>query len=165
MRSVTTKFFLFLYIFFSETVYSQDNSFTRRETIPLLAWDPYGWNITHDKWIPEDVFKANVDWFAKEFVPYGYSIIRAAAWAGTDSATMNEYGYRSRYRAAWKNDWKYWVDYLNKHKLKMVIYQWDIAAVKQDHIDKGVIIEGTNIPIASIADASKPIPWGKGVVC
>lgn len=39
-----------------------------------LYWCTYEKQFTENTFMPEERFKENIDWVAKEFVPYGYEM-------------------------------------------------------------------------------------------
>ena len=45
-----------------------------KKTGPLY-WCTYEHQFTENTFMPEERFKENIDWMAKEFVPYGYEMV------------------------------------------------------------------------------------------
>ena len=45
-----------------------------KKTGPLY-WCTYEKQFTENTFMPEERFKENIDWVAKEFVPYGYEMV------------------------------------------------------------------------------------------
>ena len=77
-----------------------------KKTGPLY-WCTYEKQFTENTFMPEERFKENIDWVAKEFVPYGYEMVCTDGWI-EDSFCINENGYLTRHHDSWKHDWKYW---------------------------------------------------------
>lgn len=118
-----------------------------------LYWCTYEKQFTENTFMPEERFKENIDWVAKEFVPYGYEMVCTDGWI-EDSFCINENGYLTRHHDSWKHDWKYWADYLNERGMALGVYYnptWiSPAAVK----NKEILVKGTNIPVREITDLS-----------
>lgn len=123
-----------------------------KKTGPLY-WCTYEHQFTQNTFMPEERFKENIDWMAKEFVPYGYEMICTDGWI-EDSFCINENGYLTRHHDSWKHDWKYWADYLKERKMALGVYYnpaWiSPAAVKNEKI----LVKGTKIPVRNITDLS-----------
>ena len=102
-----------------------------------LYWCTYEKQFTENTFMPEERFKENIDWVAKEFVPYGYEMVCTDGWI-EDSFCINENGYLTRHHDSWKHDWKYWADYLNERGMALGVYYnptWiSPAAVKNKEI-------------------------------
>ena len=45
-----------------------------------LYWCTYEKQFTENTFMPEERFKENIDWVAKEFVPYGYEMVCTDGW-------------------------------------------------------------------------------------
>ena len=86
-----------------------------------LYWCTYEKQFTENTFMPEERFKENIDWVAKEFVPYGYEMVCTDGWI-EDSFCINENGYLTRHHDSWKHDWKYWADYLNERGMALGVY-------------------------------------------
>ena len=118
-----------------------------------LYWCTYEKQFTENTFMPEERFKENIDWVAKEFVPYGYEMVCTDGWI-EDSFCINENGYLTRHHDSWKHDWKYWADYLNERGMALGVYYnptWiSPAAVK----NKEILVKGTNVPVREITDLS-----------
>ena len=54
-----------------------------------LYWCTYEKQFTENTFMPEERFKENIDWVAKEFVPYGYEMVCTDGWI-EDSFCINE---------------------------------------------------------------------------
>ena len=80
-----------------------------------LYWCTYEKQFTENTFMPEERFKENIDWVAKEFVPYGYEMVCTDGWI-EDSFCINENGYLTLHHDSSKHDWKYWADYLNERE-------------------------------------------------
>ena len=86
-----------------------------------LYWCTYEKQFTENTFMPEERFKENIDWVAKEFVPYGYEMVCTDGWI-EDSFCINENGYLTRHHDSWKHDWKYWADYLNERGMALGVF-------------------------------------------
>ena len=69
-----------------------------------LYWCTYEKQFTENTFMPEERFKENIDWVAKEFVPYGYEMVCTDGWI-EDSFCISENGYLTRHHDSWKHDW------------------------------------------------------------
>src|SRR5580704_1487058 len=45
-----------------------------------LYWSTYGYSNSLNTQIPEAVWKANIDWIAKDLAPYGYQMVCTDGW-------------------------------------------------------------------------------------
>ncbi|MCI5650321.1 MAG: hypothetical protein MR332_13030 [Fusicatenibacter sp.] len=123
-----------------------------KKTGPLY-WCTYEHQFTRNTYMPEDRFKANIDWMAKEFAPYGYEMVCTDGWI-EDSFCINENGYLTRHHDSWKHDWKYWAEYLNERGMALGVYYnptWISPAAVQD---EKITVKGTDIPVREITDLS-----------
>jgi alpha-glucosidase len=116
---------------------------------PPLYWTPYEYNYTHDDFIPEQVFKANVDWVASRLAPFGYDSVVTDGWIYGDTA-INADGYITKYSNAWTHDFAYWSGYCASHGLKLGVY-FNPLWILQSAYEQNGKVQGTSIPIQSIA--------------
>ncbi|MCX7774013.1 MAG: hypothetical protein N2376_12965 [Clostridia bacterium] len=86
-----------------------------------LYWCTYEYQFTNNSYMPEDRWKANIDWIADSFLQYGYDMACTDGWI-EKSTKVNENGYILSHNDTWEHDWKYWSDYLNKKGMKLGVY-------------------------------------------
>ncbi|MER6434165.1 hypothetical protein ABT272_41795 [Streptomyces sp900105245] len=94
--------------------------FTRSGVGPLY-WNIYGWSFPHNAAIPEDEWKANIDWLARDLAPHGYTMACTDGWIEGSSRTT-EHGYVTSYNDAWTHDWAYWAGYLARRGMELGVY-------------------------------------------
>lgn len=78
--------------------------------------------------IPENIWKANIDWVSENLLPYGYNIICIDGWG--DDASINENGYRIKHASGvgesgdinWEHDYAYWSQYVQGKGMTLGIY-------------------------------------------
>ncbi|WP_410512796.1 CBM35 domain-containing protein [Paenibacillus sp. BR2-3] len=99
---------------------ARDSKSTRQGSGPMywMAYEnPYTTNVA----IPEDRWKANVDWVADKFLPYGYDMVSLDGWIeGSTQTTPN--GYVLKHSDNWQNTWKQTGDYAASKGLKFGVY-------------------------------------------
>src|SRR6478672_10601917 len=78
---------------------SRNSPWTRSGPGPLY-WNIYGWSFPHNAPIPEEEWKANIDWLASEFAPSGYDMACTDGWIEGSSRTT-EHGYITSYNDSW----------------------------------------------------------------
>ena len=64
----------------------------RRRGPGPLYWSTYGYNNSTNAAMPEELWKANVDWVAETFAPYGYRMVCTDGWLNT-TTKVTEHGY------------------------------------------------------------------------
>ncbi|WP_326599187.1 hypothetical protein [Streptomyces sp. NBC_01803] len=101
-------------------VASRNSVFSRRGAGPRY-WSIYGWSFPHNAPIPEDEWKANVDWLAAEFAPYGYTMPCTDGWIEASSRT-NDNGYIVTYNDGWQHDWAWWAEYIRGKGMDLGVY-------------------------------------------
>ena len=116
---------------------------------PPLYWTPYEYNFVHNDFVPEAVWKANIDWVASRFASFGYDMAVTDGWIYGDSA-VNENGYITKYNNAWKHDFAYWSAYCAHLGIKLGIY-YNPLWVQQSAYDQNGKVKGTNYRIQDIA--------------
>jgi hypothetical protein len=70
---------------------SRNSVFPRSGAGPLY-WNIYGWSFPHIAAIPEDEWKADIDWLARDLAPHGYTMACTDGWIEGSSHTT-EHGY------------------------------------------------------------------------
>lgn len=121
-----------------------------KKTGPLY-WCTYEHQFLNNTFMPEDRFKANVDWIAEKFVPYGYEMICTDGWI-EDSFCLNENGYLMRHHDSWEHDWKYWSEYCNARGLALGVYYNPLWISPKAVNDLSYKVIGTDIPVHDITD-------------
>lgn len=120
-----------------------------------LYWSPYEYNYEKNNYMPEEEWKANIDWVAENLKSYGYTLVSTDGWMTEHALSVcNEYGYITRASAHWNHDYAYWADYCRSKGLQLGIYgnpMW----VPREAAEAGLKIKGTNIPIANIVDMNE----------
>ncbi|GKX29449.1 hypothetical protein SH1V18_19290 [Vallitalea longa] len=101
-------------------VEARESETTNKGTGPLY-WITYEHQYVNDCPMPEDRWKANVDWIASDFRDYGYTMVCTDGWI-EQSQKINENGYVISHNDSWQGDWTYWVEYCNNKGLDMGIY-------------------------------------------
>ena len=99
---------------------SRNSTWTRSGPGPLY-WNIYGWSFPHNAPIPEDEWKANIDWLASDFAPSGYEMACTDGWIEGSSRTT-EHGYITSYNDSWTHDWAYWAAYLAAREMTLGVY-------------------------------------------
>ena len=99
---------------------SRNSPWTRSGPGPLY-WNIYGWSFPHNAPIPEDEWKANIDWLATDFAPSGYTMACTDGWIEGSSRTT-EHGYIISYNDSWTHDWAYWAAYLAQRRMTLGVY-------------------------------------------
>jgi alpha-glucosidase (family GH31 glycosyl hydrolase) len=78
---------------------ARDSEFTRQGAGPMY-WISYEHQFTNDTFMPEGRWKANIDWMATNFKPYGYDMVSTDGWI--EGATMlNRNGYILAHNDSW----------------------------------------------------------------
>ncbi|MDP4094083.1 MAG: carbohydrate binding domain-containing protein [Bacillota bacterium] len=134
-------------------VYARDSVYTQNGTGPLY-WTPYEYNLQYNQFMPENVWKTNVDWFAANFQPYGYDTVCTDGWGDPTNCPHNQYGYQNKRSSQWVNGYSYWSNYLNSLGLKFGLYLNPLWIPKSVYDDPNAIVEGTNIPIRNICNTN-----------
>lgn len=78
--------------------------------------------------IPENIWKENIDWVARNLQPYGYNIICIDGWG--DDFSYNENGYRTKHASGrgesgavnWEHDYAWWSEYIQSKGMSLGIY-------------------------------------------
>jgi hypothetical protein len=125
------------------------NSLRVRNGRPGLQWTTYGYNQPHNANIPEDVWKADVDWFIKEFGPYGYDTIATDGWIES-SQRITRNGYIISQNDEWTHDFSYWVSYLAQRGFTLSLYYNPFWITESARADRSVRVVGR--PDIAVAD-------------
>lgn len=110
-----------LFVSLSATnVQARESETTNKGSGPLY-WITYEHQYVNDCPMPEERWKANVDWVAANFKDYGYTMVCTDGWI-EQSQNITDNGYVISHNDEWQGDWAYWVNYCNNKGLDMGIY-------------------------------------------
>jgi hypothetical protein len=123
-----------------------------------LYWSTYGYSNATNVQIPESVWKANVDWIAKELAPYGYRMACTDGWIDADQS-VTSHGYIKTLNG-WEHDWAWWADYLNARDMQLGIYYNPLWVTKSAVSDRSIRVAGR--PDVAVADIVNPDDWFDG---
>lgn len=115
-----------------------------------MYWIGYESPFQDDSYLTEDRWDSNVDWMAKNFVPYGYNMMSTDGWI-EGGQEIDQNGYVTKYNPSWKKGWKDMADQLATKGMKLGVYYdplWMTAAA----YNSDDLIEGTNIPVKSLVN-------------
>ncbi|HEY0947495.1 MAG TPA: RICIN domain-containing protein [Opitutaceae bacterium] len=121
-----------------------------------LYWNPYEYNYVTDGYIPESVWSANTDWFEANLKPHGYSMICIDGWG--DDSNYNEHGYRTTHSSTWTHDYAWWSAELQSRGMTLGIYNNPLW-INVGAANAGVLIKGTNIPLATLIEPTENALW------
>lgn len=121
--------FYILFLFVVSSIQAQRPDFSAP-----LYWSVYEYcytasgNQMNGGAIPEDVWKANIDWVAENLKPYGYNIICIDGWG--DDNSFNENGYRTKHASGqgesgsvnWQHDYAWWSEYIQSKGMTLGMY-------------------------------------------
>ena len=118
-----------------------------------LYWSTYHYEEVNNVIIPEDVWKANVDWVAETFRDYGYTMVCTDGWIdNTQQITPN--GYIVSQADDWTHDWAWWANYLQGIGLQLGIYYNPLWATLSAVSDPSVTVVGRpDVKVADIVNA------------
>lgn len=126
-----------------------------------LYWDVYENNFVKEKagvsdnYISEEEWLANINWVDKNLKQHGYNMICIDGWGDQD---YNQYGYRTKHSHAWKHDYAWWSDELQKRGMTLGIYDeplWvNVAAA-----NAGIKVKGTDIPLSTLINKNEGAMW------
>jgi hypothetical protein len=117
-----------------------------------LYWNPYEYNVTTDNYTPEKVWSDNIDWVEKNLKPFGYDMVCIDGWGDDERYTVN--GYRVTHSSKWEHDYAWWSKELQKRGMRLGMYNTPLWVNRQAAKD-GLLVKGTQIPLASIIDTSE----------
>lgn len=135
--------------------------------MPPLYWSVYEYHIlrqqasdrtpddpgtTEENYIPESVFRANIDWVEANLKPYGYDMVAIDGWG--DTFTLSEHGYRASHSQHWEHDYAWWSQYLRSRGMRLGMYANPMAILVPAE-DKETKIVGTDILVSSLIDTSE----------
>lgn len=157
-KSFINLFGLFSLLLLTLGSYAQTNKSPSKAP---LYWSPYEYcyivsNNGMDGYIPEDVWKANIDWLNDNLKLFGYNMVSIDGWG--DDSNFNENGYRTKHSSYWKHDYAWWSGYLQKRGMELGIYNNPLW-VNLRAASEGKLIKGTNIPIENIVNRNEPAKW------
>ncbi len=118
-----------------------------------LYWSTYGVEFSTNTLIPEDVFKANVDWVAATFRDSGYRMVCTDGWID-NTQRITPHGYIVSQADDWVHDWAWWADYLKAHGLQLGVYYNPLWATRSAVTNPAVTVVGR--PDVAVADIVNP---------
>ncbi len=118
-----------------------------------LYWSTYGYEFFNNTLIPEDVWKANVDWVAATFRDYGYTMVCTDGWID-DTQRITPHGYIMSQADDWVHDWAWWAKYLAAKGLELGIYYNPLWATRSAVTNSSVTVIGR--PDIKVADIVNP---------
>ena len=118
-----------------------------------LYWSTYGYEELENKLIPEDVWKANVDWVAETFRDFGYTMVCTDGWID-HTQRITPHGYIVSQADNWDHDWAWWVDYLRTKGLQLGVYWNPLWATRSAVTNPSVTVIGR--PDVKVADIVNP---------
>lgn len=121
-----------------------------------LYWSVYEYCYTTDGYIPEDVWKTNIDWVETNLKPYGYNMVCIDGWG--DDFKYNTDGYRITHSSKWANDYAYWAKYLQSRGMNLGMYNNPLW-VNKEAAKAGLKVKGTTIPLMDIIDTTENALW------
>jgi alpha-glucosidase len=117
-----------------------------------LYWSTYGYEFSKNVLIPEDVWKANVDWIAANFRDYGYTMVCTDGWID-DTQRITPNGYILSQADDWVHDWSWWVEYLKSKGLELGVYYNPLWATLSAVSNPSVTVVGRpDVRVADIVD-------------
>lgn len=150
---------LFLFSIGTGPVLAQEDSFLLRGTGPKY-WIAYEYCFETNIPIPEDRWKANIDWMEANFKPYGYDMVSNDGWIEA-AQTVNEQGYITKYNDQWEHGFGYWANYLKERDMKMGVYYNPMWMTKAA-FDQNVTVGGTTHKAQDIVGPisfNEPLYW------
>jgi archaellum component FlaG (FlaF/FlaG flagellin family) len=135
-------------LFVISPVKARESKFTDQGSVPLY-YNSYDWQNTNNSYLPEDRMKTTIDWFAENFLPYGYEYFTHDGWSGNGTRhTAN--GYVTTHNDNWVHDWGYWADYAHSKGLKFGVYYAPFWLLKSIADGPVLYVEGTDYTLKSI---------------
>lgn len=132
-------------------------SYTVRRGTGPLYWSAYEYPFLHNKAIPEERWRRNIDWVAAEFSPFGYRMVCTDGWIENSTRT-NANGYILSHDDSWAHGWGYWVDYCRSKGLALGVYYNPLWVAPSAVADPSKRVAGTDIPVSGIVDAEYRFP-------
>ncbi len=121
----------------------------RRGGAGPLYWSTYDYENVSNTLIPEDVWKANVDWVAATFSDYGYTMVCTDGWID-HTQRITPHGYIVSQADDWEHDWAWWADYLKGKGLELGVYYNPLWATLSAVSNPSVTVVGR--PDVEVAD-------------
>ena len=118
-----------------------------------LYWSTYGYENLLNQIIPEDVWKANIDWVADTFRDYGYTMVCTDGWID-HTQRITKHGYILSQADDWEHDWAWWANYLKGKGLQLGVYYNPLWATRSAVTDPSVTVVGR--PDIKVADIVNP---------
>jgi hypothetical protein len=137
---------------------SSERPFHRGGPGPLY-WSTYGYSNPHNAQIPEEVWKANIDWIHKDLAPYGYQMVCTDGWIDGDQ-DVNPHGYIKSLSDDWKHDWAWWANYLKERDMQLGVYYNPLWVTGSAVADRSIRVVGR--PDVAVADLVNPGDWFDG---
>ncbi len=125
----------------------------RRGGAGPLYWSTYGWEYLNNVLIPEDVWKANIDWVADTFRDYGYTMACTDGWMDR-TQRITPHGYILSQADDWEHDWAWWADYLKSKGMELGVYYNPLWATRSAVTDPLITVIGR--PDVKVADIVNP---------
>lgn len=138
---------------------AQDNDFKLKGTGPKY-WIAYEYCWTTNTAIPEDRWKANIDWMNDNFKSFGYDMICNDGWIEA-AQTIDKHGYIVKYNDQWEHGFGYWANYLKEKDMKLGVYYNPMWMTKAAY-DSNVKVKGTNHNAKDIVGPisfNEPLYW------
>jgi glucan 1,6-alpha-isomaltosidase len=132
----------------SERATSTAPGFRRGGSGPLY-WSTYDYENVTNTIIPEDVWKANVDWVAATFRDYGYTMVCTDGWID-HTQKITPHGYIVSQADDWEHDWAWWANYLKGKGLELGVYYNPLWATLSAVSNPSVTVVGR--PDVKVAD-------------
>ncbi len=118
-----------------------------------LYWSTYSYEFPNNALIPENVWKANVDWVAATFRDDGYTMVCTDGWIDhTQRITPN--GYIVSQGDDWVHDWAWWAQYLQSKGLQLGVYYNPLWATRSAVTNPSVTVVGR--PDVAVGDIVNP---------
>jgi hypothetical protein len=118
-----------------------------------LYWSTYGYENRTNTLIPEDVWKANVDWVAANFRDYGYTMVCTDGWID-NTQRITRHGYIVSQADDWKHDWSWWAKYLKSKGLELGVYYNPLWATKSAVDNPAVTVVGRpDVKVSDLVNA------------
>ena len=121
----------------------------RRGGAGPLYWSTYDYENVSNTLIPEDVWKANVDWVAATFRDDGYTMVCTDGWID-HTQRITPHGYIVSQADDWEHDWAWWADYLKGKGLELGVYYNPLWATLSAVSNPSVTVVGR--PDVKVAD-------------
>ena len=154
-----TALSLFFLAIFCGPVMAKDGPYTRKGSGPKY-WIAYEYCWETNTPIPEDRWKANIDWVEANFKSYGYDMVSNDGWIEA-SQIVDQNGYIIKYNDQWEHGFQYWSDYLRARDMKLGVYYNPMWMTKAA-FEKNVKVKGTEFRAQDIAGPisfNEPLYW------